>query len=87
MLTYHLPKPAGCLRGAKPLFSISLPLPWQGRGIKGVGCQIKTSKTMTRNKGANYPLTVSKGSKPFGKIFRGLDFDLRASFLRGPGLG
>ena len=27
----------GCLRGAKPLFSISLPLPYQGRGTKGVG--------------------------------------------------
>jgi len=38
---------------------------------------------MIGNKGANYPLTVSKGRKPFGRIFRCLDFDLRASFSRG----
>jgi hypothetical protein len=27
----------GCVRGAKPLFLIFIPLPWEGRGIKGVG--------------------------------------------------
>jgi len=28
------------LREAEPLFYILFPLPYQGRGIKGVGCQI-----------------------------------------------
>jgi len=58
-----------CLRGAKPLFLIFPPSP--------------AKKGLVRNKGANYPPAVSKGRKPFRGIFRRLDFDLRASFLRG----
>jgi len=38
---------------------------------------------MIGNKGANYSPVASKGRKPFKGIIRHLDFDLRASFLRG----
>ena len=60
----------GCLRGAKPFFFNDFlpPLP---------------RKDWQETRGLITPLLSPKVEKPFRGIFRSLDFDLRAPFLRG----